>query len=353
MSRRWLRMWSGASPSNKSKSQVLNSSGIKSLPLRSKSTILAKHPSVVPKERLQKFYKNSLNFLSKAILFFSSPSSKPSIITFDLRTSYATIFCLHSLTYTFLQFSLHPLTYTFLKFSLSAHRKMGFLKPFFAASLAIVFLSQITTICAGRVQPRIEMMPAKSSNVGLIPRNHLDNLPAGSSDIGLFPRQDQSDDWRYFGHRCRIEGQIDPIPPPGQLTCEPPPHGKHNDAREHKLMQLADHFCENYFDTRNGTAVQDPVRLPLSKTFWLTTQSKDTWPQPDIFLWEKNMEPHNDVWSFTVDWVYGCSTDDLPPITLDDCATHFWEAWRACTGNKGAGGTLSIGCYRYTAQSVF
>lgn len=187
-----------------------------------------------------------------------------------------------------------------------------------------------------------------------IRRNQSDGLPAGSSDVGHVRRQDMSDEWKYFGHRCRKEGTTDPVPPPGRRTCEAwPPLGKHHDAREQKLIDLANHFCINYFDSRNGSQVQDPINMPISVTLWRTTQSKMTWPQDDVYRYSKALKPHNNVWSFSVDWLFGCPTEDDDRISVPECNEHLWSAWAGCTSNRGRGGTLELGCWKWTATPVF
>lgn len=216
---------------------------------------------------------------------------------------------------------------------------MGFLKYFYAAGLAVIFLLQTAIISLNLVESGIR-------------------LPGGSSALGLFRRQEEEVQpvYTYRGHTCHVEPKTEPVPDPGIPHCEPTPTEHIRDAHQSKVQRVANFFCGHYF-SENITTNQDPAIMPISATLYASNRDKEFWPVYNVYQWDYEFEQthvrkRDDIYYVTIDWREGCSMEDLPPTTQTECQNRLYYSWSRCN-NKGRGGMLEWGCLKYSIVTVY
>lgn len=148
--------------------------------------------------------------------------------------------------------------------------------------------------------------------------------------------------------------KVEPVNPPGNLQCEPPPDGKYRDAHRRIVEAISMEFCNIYCASDN----QDPANMPIVKLFtatkWHFHLMVDDWSVG--YLRHRKVHRADDVYDFTVELVKGCTPDGTfnlwKPVGNHRCADILLSAWDQCN-NKGRGGSLVAGCIRYGIVTRF
>lgn len=150
--------------------------------------------------------------------------------------------------------------------------------------------------------------------------------------------------------------EVAPVNPPGDLYCEPSPTAKYRDAHKSEVEEASTWFCEDFALKHPDQSWEEYLAiLPITKTLWA---------QPVLFNfidrrnWTEHDGPKNNVFSFRIDWIDGCKPDPrtgldpLKPLNDFECQDVLFNSWQQCN-NKGRGGAMTAGCFKYHIQTKF
>lgn len=153
--------------------------------------------------------------------------------------------------------------------------------------------------------------------------------------------------------------KVEPVMPLGNLQCQPAPNGKYRDSHRLMVERVSREFCNVYCATDDV----DPDILPIVKMFsgdnpiWGSTTVED-WSQG--YLRSQKIKKQDDVYDYRVDLIEGCTPEKTPsgvynlrrPLEVDGCQEIMFAAWSRCD-NKGRGGSLEAGCFKYSIATRF
>lgn len=209
------------------------------------------------------------------------------------------------------------------------------------------------------------------------PHFSLETVPLAGSPavlqnhtIASFKRQETGDDSaliacgndpaacdRYLGSTKPAPViEVAPMNPPGNHTCEPSPTGHYQNARKTRMEAAAWWFCWTFAAQKTDQTFEEyRATLPITKTVWL----KDTlFGAFEYGLWREGKKTDDNVYDFRIEWVEDCKPNDktgldpLKPLNDFECQGVLIDSWNRCN-NKGRGGAMTAGCYRYRIRTRF
>lgn len=164
---------------------------------------------------------------------------------------------------------------------------------------------------------------------------------------------------------------VDPI---GKLICEPPPAPgqKYRDAHERLAYESARWFCRkfSYKQLWDYTDVETPVVKSVNITGKTELFEGDNRPTTLDEIEEQEARLNlriSEFYEFTMKPMLGCEPPELNPAFTNNekmevdlgyplegwsCQHIIITAWRQCN-NKGRGGSLQAGCFRYGVRTLF
>lgn len=167
------------------------------------------------------------------------------------------------------------------------------------------------------------------------------------------------------------------ISPPGLLQCEPPPPDKYRDSHHKRMKEASKFFCDRVDDWET----EEWTKLPIAKTVQIGgryaksmglrvlgyNDEPNLWQEPENNDDDRETKESDldDVYDIRIEVVEGCKP--APPLVNDNdelrkalakpvpdkkCHKVFSDAWKHCN-NKGRGGSLQAGCFRYSIRTRF